>query len=185
MSARRFGAGLLVLGIALSASSEDRVPTSSSTQTKPQSGASTVKPQTLSPHKPSAKSKRWYQVGLASWYGTQFQGRRTAGGERFNMFEMTCAHPSLPMGTWLRVTNLKNRRTVFVRVNDRGPVMDGRIVDLSFAAARALGIAGLANVKLEAVRSSDPLVQQEMLAKVQMPSLFAMQKPFLFATMAR
>jgi rare lipoprotein A len=82
---------------------------------------------------------------------------------------MTCAHPSLPMGTWLKVTNLKNRRTAFVRVNDRGPVVDGRIVDLSAAAARTLGLAGLGKVKLEAVRDGDADLAKALVAQVQYP----------------
>jgi rare lipoprotein A len=102
----------------------------------------------------------------------QFQGRRTAAGETFDLNGMTCAHPTLPMGTWLRVTNLKNRKTAFVRVNDRGPVLEGRIVDLSQAAARVLGMAGVANVKLEAVRDGDPEMARELMAQVQMPLLF-------------
>jgi rare lipoprotein A len=85
---------------------------------------------------------------------------------------MTCAHPTLPMGTWLRVTNLKNHRSAFVRVNDRGPVLDGRIVDLSFAAARTLGLAGLGKVQLETVRQDDPELARALVAQVQMPDLF-------------
>jgi rare lipoprotein A len=85
---------------------------------------------------------------------------------------MTCAHPTLPMGTWLRVTNLKNRRTAFVRVNDRGPVIDGRIVDLSYAAARTLGLAGIGKVKLETVRESDPDLATALIAQLQVPVLF-------------
>jgi rare lipoprotein A len=88
------------------------------------------------------------------------------------MNQMTCAHPTLPMGTWLRVTNLKNRRTAFVRVNDRGPVLDDRIVDLSAAAARAVGLAGVGKVKLEAVRESDPELARALLAQVQVPVFF-------------
>jgi rare lipoprotein A len=88
------------------------------------------------------------------------------------MNQMTCAHPTLPMGTWLRVTNLKNRRTAFVRVNDRGPVLDDRIVDLSAAAARAVGLAGVGKVKLEAVRESDPELARALLAQIQVPVFF-------------
>jgi rare lipoprotein A len=118
-----------------------------------------------------SKTKHWYEVGVASWYGSHFQGRKTATGERFDMNLMTCAHPTLPMGTWLRVTNLRNRRTVYVRVNDRGPVVDGRIVDLSYAAARSLGLAGIAKVKLEAVRECDPELDRALVARIQMPVL--------------
>jgi len=94
------------------------------------------------------------EVGNASWYGKRHQGKRTASGERFDEYAMTAAHPTLPFGTRLRVTNLESRRSVIVRVNDRGPFVDGRIVDLSLAAARALGIAedGVARVKLQPLR---------------------------------
>jgi rare lipoprotein A len=163
--------GVAIMGLALSASAKDRSdgsPANSPSQADAKPGAG---PKVIKPRKSIAKTKRWNQSGIASWYGLQFQGRRTAGGERFDMNEMTCAHPTLPMGTWLRVTNLKNRRTAFVRVNDRGPVFDGRIVDLSFAAARALGMPGVANVKLEKVRESDPELVQGLLAQVQMPAL--------------
>jgi rare lipoprotein A (peptidoglycan hydrolase) len=79
------------------------------------------------------------QTGYASWYGKRHHGRETASGEAYNMNALTAAHPSLPLGTRLRVTNLRNGRSVEVRVNDRGPVVDGRVLDLSYAAARDLG----------------------------------------------
>jgi rare lipoprotein A len=78
--------------------------------------------------------------GLASWYGLAFQGRRTANGERFDMNALTAAHPSLPFGTRVLVRNPRNHRFVVVRINDRGPHVPGRIIDLSHAAARALGM---------------------------------------------
>jgi rare lipoprotein A len=76
------------------------------------------------------------------------------------------------MGTWLRVTNLKNRKTAFVRVNDRGPVFEGRIVDLSYAAARALGLVSVGRVRIEAVRDGDPDLAKELVAQLQLPVLF-------------
>ena len=88
------------------------------------------------------------------------------------MNQMTCAHPTLPMGTWLRVTNLKNRKSTFVRVNDRGPVLEGRIVDLSFAAAKSLGLAGVGQVRLEAVRNGDSDLAKALIAQLQIPILF-------------
>jgi rare lipoprotein A len=96
------------------------------------------------------KSKA-YQVGTASWYGEQFQGKETASGEPFDMRDFTAAHPSLPLGTFVKVTNLRNGKAVVVRVNDRGPVVDGRIIDLSYNAARALGFSdrGLQKVRLD------------------------------------
>ena len=82
------------------------------------------------------------RTGRASWYGQAHQGQRTASGERFDMNALTAAHPTLPFGTRLRVVNLDNDREVEVRINDRGPVVPGRIIDLSYAAARALGAVG-------------------------------------------
>jgi len=82
------------------------------------------------------------QVGVASWYGAEFQGDRTASGERFDPGELTAAHPSLPLGTRARITNLANGRSVVVRINDRGPFVRGRAIDLSHSAARALGMVG-------------------------------------------
>lgn len=82
------------------------------------------------------------QVGVASYYGREFHGQKTASGERFDMYDLTAAHRTLPFGTRLRVTNLTNGRQVIVRVNDRGPFVKGRIIDLSYAAARELGMIG-------------------------------------------
>ena len=90
-------------------------------------------------------------TGRASFYGERFRGRRTASGERFNPDAMTAAHRTLPFGTRLRVTNTRNGRSVTVRVNDRGPFSRGRILDLSRAAARQIGMirSGTARVRLE------------------------------------
>jgi rare lipoprotein A len=95
----------------------------------------------------------WRQIGLASWYGQQFQGRTTANGVRFDMNELSCAHRTLPLGTWVRVTNLRNHKWVVLRVNDRGPVPETRIVDLSSAAAHLLGMhrQGIARVRLDVI----------------------------------
>lgn len=90
-------------------------------------------------------------VGQASWYGPGFHGRRTASGERFNRNAMTLASRHLPFGTRVRITNLKNGKTVIGRVNDRGPFVHGRIVDLSQGMARRLGIGGVGKVKVEVV----------------------------------
>lgn len=93
-------------------------------------------------------------AGKASYYAHQYHGRPTASGEPYNMYAMTAAHPSLPFGTLLRVTNLQNGRSVVVRVNDRGPYKPGRVVDVSLAAAEQLGLIlpGTAEVRLEVVR---------------------------------
>lgn len=92
--------------------------------------------------------------GVASYYGRRFHGRRTANGERFNMRAMTAAHRTLPFGTKVRVTNPRNGRSVVVRINDRGPFIRGRSIDLSRAAAERIGMIsrGHARVKLEVVR---------------------------------
>src|SRR5437879_1875326 len=82
------------------------------------------------------------QVGVASWYGPGFHGNRTANGEIYDQYELTAAHPSLPLGTRAMVTNLENGRAVEVRINDRGPFVDGRAIDLSYAAARTIGLVG-------------------------------------------
>ena len=101
--------------------------------------------------KSNSSKPKAYQVGTASWYGEQFQGKQTASGEPFDMRDFTAAHPSLPLGTFVKVTNLRNGKVVVVRINDRGPVVDGRIIDLSYNAARALGFQelGLQNVRLD------------------------------------
>jgi rare lipoprotein A len=92
--------------------------------------------------------------GQASWYGREQQGGPTASGERYNMFAMTAAHRTLPMNTRIRVTNLLNGRSVVVRINDRGPYGRGRILDLSYAAARDLDMlkAGVVPVRIEVLR---------------------------------
>jgi rare lipoprotein A len=89
--------------------------------------------------------------GIASWYGDPHHGRLTASGERFDMYDFTAAHRTLPMGTRLRITNLTNGRSVVVTVNDRGPFIRARVVDLSYAAARRIGLigSGTAAVQLE------------------------------------
>lgn len=93
------------------------------------------------------------QKGTASWYGPGFHGRKTASGERFNSYDMTAAHPSLPFGTKLRVVNEENGRSVVVRVNDRGPFAHKRIIDLAKGPAQALGLmsSGTAYVSLHQI----------------------------------
>ncbi len=95
----------------------------------------------------------YMEEGIASWYGPKFHGQKTSNGEVFNMYEMTAAHRVLPMNTKIRVTNLENGKTVQLRINDRGPFVKDRIIDLSFAAAREIGMLGpgTAMVRVEAV----------------------------------
>lgn len=100
----------------------------------------------------------YVEEGLASWYGLKFHGELTSNGETYNMYEMSAAHKSLPLPTYLKVTNLENGKTVVVRVNDRGPFHSERIIDLSFAAANRLGFAdkGTAKVRLESITPAPP-----------------------------
>jgi rare lipoprotein A len=100
-------------------------------------------------------SKGFVQRGIASWYGTKFHGRRTSNGENYNMYAMTAAHKTLPLPTYVEVTNLDNGRHVIVRVNDRGPFHEGRIIDLSYAAAIKLGINKHGTGRVE-IRAIDP-----------------------------
>ncbi len=101
--------------------------------------------ETFTPLPPEAP---WMEEGLASWYGRKFHGRRTANGEVYDMYAMTAAHRTLPLPSFVRIHNPANGRSVVVRVNDRGPFIKGRIVDLSYAAAQRLGVRGLAQVQL-------------------------------------
>lgn len=96
--------------------------------------------------------------GLASWYGERFHGRLTANGEIFDQHALTAAHPTLPMPSLARVTRLDTGASILVRVNDRGPFVDGRIIDLSYGAARQLGFVeeGVAEVRIEALGPADP-----------------------------
>ena len=100
---------------------------------------------------PALEKKPTFEaVGMASYYGRNFQGRRTASGERYNMYAFTAAHPVLAFGTRVEITNLKNGRKVRVRINDRGPFRKGRIIDLSYAAAKKIGMLsrGVIRVKI-------------------------------------
>ena len=89
------------------------------------------------------------QTGVASWYGPGFNGKKTASGEAFNTHSLTAAHKTLKFGTKVKVTNLNNGRSVFVRINDKGPFVKGRVIDLSHAAKNAIGMGGTARVLLE------------------------------------
>ena len=110
---------------------------------------------------PMAQRQPFRQRGVASWYGRRFHGNRTASGEKYDMYAMTAAHPTLPIPSYVRVTNLANGRNVVVRVNDRGPFHAARIIDLSYAAAHKLGFiqAGSARVEVETVLAQRPVEQ--------------------------
>ena len=101
-----------------------------------------------------ANKQKPYQVGTASWYGESFEGKPTASGEPYDMYDMTAAHLTLPLGSYVKVTNLHNGHSVIVRVNDRGPIVPGRIIDVSYGAAQALHFRskGLQRVRLDLVQ---------------------------------
>jgi rare lipoprotein A len=136
--------GLMIVGLGAA-----QGPNNSEASSAPSKSAQ-IKPEI---HKPAAKTKP-YQVGTASWYGEYFDGKPTASGEDYDMYEMTAAHPTLPLGSYVRVTNLRNGRAVVVKVNDRGPIVEGRIIDLSYGAAQALQFEqhGLQKVRLDLVK---------------------------------
>ena len=146
---RRLAEGLAVLlsvaslgaGAASGPSLEAAKVTKTQVTAKATSGHTTKKTEKSQP----------YQVGTASWYGEYFQGKQTASGEPYDMRDFTAAHPTLPLGTFVRVTNVRNGKVVVVRINDRGPVVEGRIIDLSYNSAQALGFAerGLQTVRLD------------------------------------
>lgn len=125
--------------------------------------ASTKKSKLGNPSSYVVFGKRYYvldssdgfvQRGIASWYGTKFHGRKTSSGETYNMHAMTAAHKTLPLPVYVHVKNLDNGRSAVVRVNDRGPFIHGRIIDLSYAAAKKLGVngPGTANVEISVVK---------------------------------
>lgn len=109
---------------------------------------------------PMQDGRSYREAGLASWYGTKFHGQLTANGEEYDLYGMTAAHKTLPLPSYVRVTNLDNQRSIIVRVNDRGPFHSDRIIDLSYAGAVKLGFAerGTARVKVEGI---DPVVWQQ------------------------
>jgi rare lipoprotein A len=119
------------------------------------SGAGLADAQGLGENVPDVSGFR--QVGRASWYGGRFNGRRTASGERFNMNALTAAHKTLPLAAYVRVTNTANQKSVVVRINDRGPYVRGRVIDLSYAAGRELGLQHTGTARVEIVG----LTQQE------------------------
>ncbi len=113
-------------------------------------------------YQPMKSSRNYQEVGIASWYGTRFHARRTSSGERYDMLAMTAAHKTLPLPTYVEVTNLQNHRKIIVKVNDRGPFKANRIIDLSYVAAKKLGMSnrGTATVKIKAI---DPYAYQRVM----------------------
>ncbi len=108
---------------------------------------------------PIKSSQGFVERGVASWYGTKFHGRTTSSGEPYSMYEMTAAHKTLPLPTYVEVTNLENGKKVIVKVNDRGPFHEGRIIDLSYAAAMKLGYGHAGTARVE-IRAIDPAATQ-------------------------
>lgn len=152
---RKLVMGCAVAGlIALSPKSEARLP------------ASITTPQLVAP-----RIKKKCLVGVASWYGQECEGSPTASGEVFDMYGFTAAHRTLPLGTTIRVTNLKNSRSILLRVNDRGPAVDGRVVDVSWEAAKRLGFvnSGLTSVEVQVVKYPKRVTQQ--VARLRSPRL--------------
>lgn len=127
---------------------------------------------------PISDGRRYSAVGTASWYGTKFHGQPTANGEKYDLYGMSAAHKTLPLPTYVKVTNLDNGKSVTLRVNDRGPFYSDRVIDLSFAAAKKLGYAetGTARVKVEGI---DP---QEWWARQGKPVPMVMAQPQTVAT---
>ncbi|WP_244110147.1 septal ring lytic transglycosylase RlpA family protein [Burkholderia ambifaria] len=131
----------------------------SSVAIQPNAGESHVTESEGLSSRPRRSNDEVVQLGMASWYGKPFHGRRTANGERFNMYALTAAHRTLPLGTHVRVTHLVSGRSVLVRINDRGPYVRDRIIDLSMAAAEKLDLSrtGTAQVMIKSVSMPDGL----------------------------
>jgi rare lipoprotein A len=107
-------------------------------------------------YQPLPHAKGFQQRGIASWYGKDFHGKKTSNGETYDMYAMTAAHKTLPLGTYVLVRNLENNRKVEVRINDRGPFVRGRIIDLSYTAAKEIGIVGPGTAEAEVVALGTP-----------------------------
>jgi len=117
-------------------------------------------------------SKGYTKKGIASWYGKKFHGHRTSSGETYDMYAMTAAHKTLPLPTYVRVTHLENGKSVIVKVNDRGPFHDNRIIDLSYSAAKKLGVTakGTAAVEVSAIDPDNYRQKQAYQPKIKRPS---------------
>lgn len=128
---------------------------------------------------PTNDSKSYRERGIASWYGKKFHGRRTSSGETYDMYTMTAAHRTLPLPSFVRVRNLENGRSVVVRVNDRGPFLNNRLIDLSYAAAAKLGIVGSGTgiVDVEAVGTQEAENKSAQAPKIEIISPAAADEP--------
>ncbi len=146
---RRLAHGLMIAAfviVGLGAAQRPNISEASSAPTSPSI--------TTTENRKAAVKNPPYQVGTASWYGEYFEGKPTASGEDYDMYDMTAAHPTLPLGSYVKVTNLRNGKAVVVKVNDRGPIVPGRIIDLSFGAAQVLQFEqrGLQKVRIDLVK---------------------------------
>lgn len=141
----------LVCGVASAASSLDAVSPKSGSSS-PTIPVKSIRTEKAKPSQAAAKAGK-VQVGTASWYGKQFHGRQTASGDTYDMFQFTAAHRTLPLGTLVKVTNLRNGKWVIVKVNDRGPYVGHRVMDVSYGAAQMMGFRqrGIEKVKLEVI----------------------------------
>lgn len=154
---RIFNRSLLLLCclLALSACGTKKTPVAKSPEQEGQRVKASQRPYTVlgQRYEPIRSHEGFVQSGVASWYGKDFHGKKTSNGEVYDMHAMTAAHKTLPLGVYLKVNNRENGREITVRVNDRGPFVKGRIVDLSYAAAKALGVdtVGTAPVRIEAL----------------------------------
>lgn len=135
---------------------------------------------------PATRLEPYHERGIASWYGRKYNGQRTSTGEVYDMFAMTAAHPTLPLPSYARVTDVATGRSVVVRVNDRGPFLRGRIIDLSYAAAYKLGVAqkGSDLVDVDAILPGDTAHPLEATAPAPLAPVFAPAPPAAPATVA-
>lgn len=117
---------------------------------------------------------RYLKQGVASWYGSDFHGKKTASGEIYDMYAMTAAHRTLPLSSYARITNLENQRSIIVRINDRGPYHGDRVLDLSYAAAKKLDLdqTGVGDVEIKAIAPAQALTQLQAAAAKQDKSIY-------------
>jgi len=175
--------------VAYSPSSRDGAPSASSYPSNQPARLPSGNGGYVKTGKPYQIAGRWYyplssadgynETGTASWYGTKFHGKKTANGERYDMHAMSAAHKTLPMPTMARVTNLNNGRSVVVRVNDRGPFVKSRIIDLSYAAARALGYdsEGTAPVRVETLGNNTMIANSKSVPRSVPAAPITLPKP--------
>lgn len=148
-------AGLLGTIATRTVQADGRLPR---TTAAPANAVASAVPQLAAPAPQKPKQHHKVFRGIASWYGTVFNGRKTASGETYNMYDMTACHPTLPFGSLVRVVNLRNKKSVVVRINDHSELVSGRSIDLSYAAAEQLNMthSGLARVSLEVLTVGPP-----------------------------